>query len=202
MTTPEAFPIGIPSGSAGERAHADLVGRLAREISGQGLGQGGWGRPRAGRRPRRCPRGRKPRRAKGCRKAFEGCRRASSASPRHRPAAQPPGLQPDASALAARSFGAPPLGLPGLSGPTLPNLAPASPAFFDVAAIPPVHPASPRPGLPDFSFAAPARERRPARASRRAGAAPPDRGRPPARERLRPRARPAARAGRSVEGWR
>ncbi|MCV5968835.1 hypothetical protein OIH33_12295, partial [Lactococcus petauri] len=59
----------------------------------------------------------------------------------------PAGLQPDTSARAARAFGAPPVGLPGLSGPTVPNLAPASPAFADVGVIPPVRPASPRPVL-------------------------------------------------------
>ncbi len=41
MTTPDAglvgFPApGLPTGSAGDLAHADLVGRLAREIYGQG----------------------------------------------------------------------------------------------------------------------------------------------------------------------
>ncbi|MBN6824605.1 SufS family cysteine desulfurase, partial [Methylobacterium organophilum] len=36
MTTPEAFALGLPGASPGELAHADLVGRLAREIYRQG----------------------------------------------------------------------------------------------------------------------------------------------------------------------
>ncbi|KAB1071728.1 family 2A encapsulin nanocompartment cargo protein cysteine desulfurase [Methylobacterium planeticum] len=148
MTTPEAFPTGIPSGVAGERAHADLVGRLAREIYGQGQAASQPFTPALPSGPQ-APQG------------FEGLPQgpggaplpsASVGLPGAPAGGQPSGLQPDASALAARSFGAPPAGLPGLFGPTLPNLAPASPAFLDVAAIPPVHPASPRSGLPDFSL--------------------------------------------------
>ena len=36
MTTPEAPALGLPGASPGDLAHADLVGRLAREIYGQG----------------------------------------------------------------------------------------------------------------------------------------------------------------------
>ncbi|MEE7493243.1 cysteine desulfurase, partial [Methylobacterium oryzae] len=36
MTTPEASALGLPGASPGDLAHADLVGRLAREIYGQG----------------------------------------------------------------------------------------------------------------------------------------------------------------------
>ncbi|SEH78715.1 cysteine desulfurase / selenocysteine lyase [Methylobacterium sp. 275MFSha3.1] len=149
MTTPEAVALGLPGASPGELAHADLVGRLAREIYGQGQAAS---RPFAPALPAG------PQVPQALESLPQGPGGAPLPSaPLGVPSApaggQPAGLQPDASALAARSFGAPPVGLPGLSGPTLPNLAPASPAFADVAAIPPVHPASPRPVLPDFSFA-------------------------------------------------
>jgi cysteine desulfurase/selenocysteine lyase len=136
MTTPEALTLGLPGASPGalaqsDRLHADLVGRLAREIVGQGQAASQPFAPAIPVGPQ-VP------------QALEGLS--------HGP---PAGLQPDTSAQAARAFGAPPVGLPGLSGPTVPNLAPASPAFADVGVIPPVRPASPRPVLPDFAFAGP-----------------------------------------------
>lgn len=149
MTTPEAFALGLPGASPGELAHADLVGRLAREIYRQGQAASQPFAPEIPAGPQ-VP------------QALEGLPQGPGGAPLpgapvgvpSAPAGgQPAGLQPDASALPARSFGAPPVGLPGLSGPTLPNRAPASPAFPDAAAIPPVHPASPRPVLPDFSLA-------------------------------------------------
>ncbi|OAH38636.1 family 2A encapsulin nanocompartment cargo protein cysteine desulfurase [Methylorubrum populi] len=157
MTTPEATSlglsgIGIPTGSSpgnpGEFAHADLVGRLAREIYGQGQAASQPFAPAIPAGPQ------VPQALESLPQGPGGAPLPSGAVgvPSAPAGGQPSGLQPDASALAARSFGAPPVGLPGLSGPSLPNLAPASPAFFDKAAIPPVHPASPRSSLPDFAF--------------------------------------------------
>lgn len=151
MTTPEAPALGLPGASPGDLAHADLVGRLAREIYGQGQGQAA-SRPFAPALPA----------GPEVPQALESLPQGPGGAPL--PSApvgvpsgpsggRPAGLQPDASALAARSFGAPPVGLPGLSGPTVPNRAPASPAFADVGAIPPVQPAGPRTARPDFSFA-------------------------------------------------
>ena len=146
--SPGSPGVGIPSETPGEFAHADLVGRLAREIYGQGQAASQPFAPTLPAGPQ-APQG------------FESLPQGPGGAPLpsagigvpSTPAGgQPSGLQPDASVLAARSFGAPPVGVPGLSEPTLPNLAPASPAFFDVAAIPAVHPASPRPALPDFSL--------------------------------------------------
>ncbi|MGH1590318.1 family 2A encapsulin nanocompartment cargo protein cysteine desulfurase [Methylobacterium phyllosphaerae] len=152
MTTPEAPTLGLPGASPGELAHADLVGRLAREISGQGQAAGqpfapalpaGPQLPQALESLPRVPGG----------ASLPGPSVGPSLGVPSAPAGGPPaGPQPDASALAARSFGAPPVGLPGLSGPTAPSPAPAGPAFAAVGAIPPVHPASPRPVLPDFAF--------------------------------------------------
>lgn len=144
---------GIPSGNPGELAqsslHADLVGRLAREIYGQGQAAS---QPFA----LTLPAGPQvPQALKSLPQGPGGAPLPSGAIglPSAPAGGQPFGGQPDASARAARSIGAPPAGVPGLSGPSLPNLAPASPAFLDTAAIPPVHPASPRPSLPDFGFA-------------------------------------------------
>ncbi len=128
MTTPEVPSLGLPTGGAGEvpqsTLHADLVGRLAREIYGQGQAASQPFAPVLPASPQA------PQAIDGLPQAVEGLPQA----------------------LGARSFGGPPLGLPGLTGPTAPNLAPASPAFADTATIPPVHPASPRPVLPDFAF--------------------------------------------------
>ncbi|KAA0123345.1 SufS family cysteine desulfurase [Methylobacterium sp. P1-11] len=149
MTTPEAFACGLPGASPGELAHADLVGRLAREIYGQGQAASQPFAPAIPAGPQ------VPQALESLTQAPGGAPLPSAplGVPSAPSGGQPAGFQPDASALAAHAFGAPPVGLPGLSGPTVPNLAPASPAFADVAAIPPVHPASPRPVLPDFSFA-------------------------------------------------
>ncbi|MGA4553537.1 family 2A encapsulin nanocompartment cargo protein cysteine desulfurase [Methylorubrum aminovorans] len=158
MTTSEAGPLGlsapgIPSGNPGELAqsslHADLVGRLAREIYGQGQAASQPFAPTLPAGPQ------VPQALESLPQGPGGAPLPSGAIglPSAPAGGQPSGGQPDASARAARSFGAPPAGVPGLSGPSLPNLAPASPAFLDTAAIPPVHPASPRPSLPDFGFA-------------------------------------------------
>ncbi|CAO4169062.1 family 2A encapsulin nanocompartment cargo protein cysteine desulfurase [Methylorubrum aminovorans] len=144
---------GIPSGNPGELAqsslHADLVGRLAREIYGQGQAASQPFAPTLPAGPQ------VPQALESLPQGPGGAPLPSGAIgvPSAPAGGQPSGGQPDASVLAARSFGAPPAGVPGLSGPSLPNLAPASPAFFDTAAIPPVHPASPRPSMPDFEFA-------------------------------------------------
>lgn len=127
MTTSEVPALGFPGGEAGDLAqstlHADLVGRLAREIYGQGQAASQPFVPELPAGPQ-----------------------ILGGPP------QDAGSTPGLPALGARSFGGPPVGLPGLTGPTVPNLAPASPAFADIATIPPVHPASPRPVLPDFSL--------------------------------------------------
>jgi len=148
MTTPEAPAFGIPTGNVGELAHADLVGRLAREIYGQGQAASQPFAPAIPAGPQA------PQALEGLPQGLGGAPlpSASVGTPSAPAGGLPAGFQPEVSGLGARSFGGPPVGLPGLSGPTLPNLAPASPAFADVAAIPPVHPASPRPVLPDFSF--------------------------------------------------
>ncbi|MCJ2135323.1 SufS family cysteine desulfurase [Methylobacterium sp. J-026] len=169
MTTREAPAFGTPAANPGEFAHpefahpefahADLVGRLAREIYGPGQAAS---RPFAPTIPAgpQAPQG-----VEGLPQGVEGLPQGPGGAPLPSgsigvPSAPtgglPYGYQPDVAALGARSFGAPPVGAPGLTGPTVPNLAqshrPASPAFADVAAIPPVHPASPRPVLPDFAF--------------------------------------------------
>ncbi|GEP12293.1 cysteine desulfurase [Methylobacterium gnaphalii] len=122
MTTPEAG-FAVPAGALGDLAHADLVGRLAREIYGQGNAASA---PFAASLP---------------------------ASPQDAPVgtlsapsgALPSGYQPDASALAARNFGGPAVGLPGLTGPSPANPvggtpAPVSAGFLDTTTIPSVHP--------------------------------------------------------------
>ncbi|WP_267356328.1 family 2A encapsulin nanocompartment cargo protein cysteine desulfurase [Methylobacterium sp. GC_Met_3] len=148
MTTPEVPAIGIPTGNVGDLAHADLVGRLAREIYGQGQAASQPFAPTIPAGPQA------PQALEGLPQGFGGAKlpSASVGTPSAPAGGLPAGFQPEVSGLGARSFGAPPVGVPGLSGPTLPNLAPASPAFADVAAIPPIHPASPRSVLPDFSF--------------------------------------------------
>ena len=151
MTMPEGLAFGRPEASPGELAHSDLVGRLAREIYQQGQAASQPFAPTLPAGPQ------VPQALEGLPQGPGGAPAPSAATgiPSASAGGQPAGPQPDASALAARSFGGPALGVPGLTGPTVPNLAPASPAFFDTAAIPPVHPASPRPVLPDFGFAGP-----------------------------------------------
>ncbi|GJE34295.1 family 2A encapsulin nanocompartment cargo protein cysteine desulfurase [Methylobacterium oxalidis] len=151
MTMPDASAFGLPTGSPGELAHADLVGRLAREIYGQGQAASQPFAPELPGGPQ-VPQG------------FESLRQGPGGAtlpsadlgvPSAPAAGLPQGLQPDASALAARSFGAPPVGLPGGTGASAPNPAPAGPVSFDAAAIPSVHPLSDpfgsRRTLPEFS---------------------------------------------------
>ncbi|WP_336488532.1 family 2A encapsulin nanocompartment cargo protein cysteine desulfurase [Methylobacterium nigriterrae] len=156
MTTPDASAFGLPMGSPVELAHADLVGCLAREIYGQGQAasqpfapelptspqapQGFESLPQGFESPPQGPGG----------AALPGADLSVPSAPTAGPRL---GLQPDASALAARSFGAPPVALPGMTGPSMPNPVPAGPGSFD-AAIPSVHPlADPfgsRRSLPEF----------------------------------------------------
>ncbi|MGU3537550.1 family 2A encapsulin nanocompartment cargo protein cysteine desulfurase [Methylobacterium sp. A54F] len=119
MTTPEAFPAGVPAGSAGDLAHADLVGRLAREIYGLGQAASQPFAPALPAGPQ------VPQALDGLPQGPGGAPLPSGAIgiPSAPAGGQPSGLQPDAGALAARSFGAQPVGLPGLPGPTLPDLA-------------------------------------------------------------------------------
>ncbi|MER2196006.1 family 2A encapsulin nanocompartment cargo protein cysteine desulfurase [Methylobacterium brachiatum] len=148
MTMPEGLAFGRPEASPAELAHSDLIGRLAREIYQQGQAASQPFAPTLPAGPQI------PQALEGLPQGPGGAPFPSAATgiPSVPAGGQPSGLQPDGSALAAKSFGGPALGVPGLSGPTVPNLDPASPAFFDTAAIPPVHPASPRPVLPDFGF--------------------------------------------------
>jgi len=152
MTMREVPVSGFPTGTTGELAHADLVGRLAREIYGQGQGIGqAVSQPLA---PTLPASPQVPPVLDGLPQGFGGTPLPSGSvgTPSAPAGGLPAGFQPDVSAFGARSFGAPPVGVPGLSGPTVPNLAPASPAFAEIGAVPPVHPASPRPVLPDFSL--------------------------------------------------
>ncbi|MDF2600188.1 MAG: cysteine desulfurase, SufS subfamily [Methylobacterium brachiatum] len=148
MTMPEGLAFGRPEASPAELAHSDLIGRLAREIYQQGQAASQPFAPTLPAGPQ------VPQALEGLPQGPGGAPFPSAATgiPSVPAGGQPSGLQPDGSTLAAKSFGGPALGVPGLSGPTVPNLAPASPAFFDTAAIPPVHPASQRPVLPDFGF--------------------------------------------------
>ena len=148
MTMPEGLAFGRPEASPAELAHSDLIGRLAREIYQQGQAASQPLAPTLPAGPQ------VPQALEGLPQGPGGAPFPSAATgiPSVPSGGQPFGLQPDGSTLAARSFGGPAVGVPGLTGPTVPNRAPASPAFYDVAAIPPVHPASPRPALPDFGF--------------------------------------------------
>ncbi|MFH6787239.1 MULTISPECIES: family 2A encapsulin nanocompartment cargo protein cysteine desulfurase [Methylobacterium] len=126
MTTPEA-PSGFPLGTPAELAHADLVGRLAREIYGQGQAASA---PFAPTLPAGPP-----------------VPQALDALPPAPAGATPSGAEPGLSALGARSFGAPPVGLPGVSGPAAAkphgaDPAPGSANVLDLGAIAPVHPLS------------------------------------------------------------
>ncbi|GJD64471.1 family 2A encapsulin nanocompartment cargo protein cysteine desulfurase [Methylobacterium frigidaeris] len=135
MTTPE---VGLPSGTPAELAHADLVGRLAREIYGQGQAASAPFAPTLPAGPQ--------------------ASQALDVVPPAPAGVTPSGVEPGLAALGARSFGAPPVGLPGLTGPsaTKPlgaNPAPGSATILDLGAIAPVHPlADPLGGqrLPEF----------------------------------------------------
>lgn len=155
MTTLEGPALGIPTGSLpgtpGELAHADLVGRLAREIYGQGQAAS---QPFAPSLPA------SPQLPQGLESLPQGPGGASlPAADLGLPSAPagglPSGLQPDAASLGARSFGAPPVGLPGLTGPSQANPvgatpAPASANLLDLSAIPSVHPYPAQAKLPEY----------------------------------------------------
>ena len=126
MTTPE---VGFPSGTPAELAHADLVGRLAREIYGQGQAASAPFAPTLPAGPQ----------VPQALDAFPSAPAPAGATPS--------GIEPGLSALGARSFGAPPVGLPGVSGPSVAkplgaNSGPASANVLDLGAIAPVHPLS------------------------------------------------------------
>ncbi|KMO18126.1 family 2A encapsulin nanocompartment cargo protein cysteine desulfurase [Methylobacterium indicum] len=126
MTTPE---VGFPSGTPAELAHADLVGRLAREIYGQGQAASAPVAPALPAGPQ----------VPQALDAFPSAPASAGATPS--------GIEPGLSALGARSFGAPPVGLPGVSGPSVAkplgaNSGPASANVLDLGAIAPVHPLS------------------------------------------------------------
>ncbi|AWN55232.1 family 2A encapsulin nanocompartment cargo protein cysteine desulfurase [Methylobacterium sp. 17Sr1-1] len=140
MTMLEA-PSGFPSGTPAELAHADLVGRLAREIYGQGQALSAPFAPVLPAGPQ-VP------------QALDSL--PSTPAPA---GATPSGVEPGLSALGARSFGAPPVGLPGVTGPSVANPVGATPTpvsanVLDLGAIAPVHPLSDplRPkSLPEYS---------------------------------------------------
>ncbi|KQP00209.1 family 2A encapsulin nanocompartment cargo protein cysteine desulfurase [Methylobacterium sp. Leaf91] len=148
MTTPNAP--GLPTGLFGDTAHADLVGRLAREIYGQGQAASAPLTPTLPQTPQ-APQA-TPQLPQALENAPQGfghpiapqafAPKADLGTPSIPSGSAPSGLQPDASALAARSFGAPPVGLPGLTGP----------GFAQPSAFPSVHPEAqaPRGGLPEF----------------------------------------------------
>ncbi|KQQ18497.1 cysteine desulfurase [Methylobacterium sp. Leaf122] len=151
MTTPNAPALGLPTGNAGDLAHADLVGRLAREITGQGQAGSAPFQPHLPQTPQ-VPQGLESLPSGSGQPALPG---ANLGTPSLPSGALPSGFQPDLSAQAARSFGAPPVGLPGLTGPSHANPvgatpAPASANLFDVAAIPSVHPFTNSNRLPEF----------------------------------------------------
>ncbi|MFY9289521.1 MAG: family 2A encapsulin nanocompartment cargo protein cysteine desulfurase [Methylorubrum rhodinum] len=140
MTTPDTQALGLPTGGAGDGAHADLVGRLAREIYGQGQASNAPFQPHVPQTPEPHP----------APSSFRG-REAEPGMT----GVVPSDLRPDASALAARNFGGRSLGLPGLPGPSQANPvgatpAPASANVLDVSAIPSVHPLPNRNRLPEF----------------------------------------------------
>jgi len=143
MTTPDApsagFPTGsLPTGVFGDAAHADLVGRLAREIYGQGQAASAPLTPTLPQTPQA------PQALENLPQGL-GHPLAPSAdlgTPSLPSGALPSGLQPDVAKLGARAFGAPPVGLAGLSGP----------GFAQPSAFPSVHPEAQSPGrtLPEF----------------------------------------------------
>ena len=141
MTTPSAP--GLPTGVFGDAGHADLVGRLAREIYGQGQAASAPLTPNLPQTPQA------PQALENIPQGFghQGfghppAPKADLGTPSIPSGAAPSGLQPDASTLAARSFGAPAVGLPGLTGP----------GFAQPSGFPSVHPEAqgPRTGLPEF----------------------------------------------------
>ncbi|GJD40391.1 family 2A encapsulin nanocompartment cargo protein cysteine desulfurase [Methylobacterium bullatum] len=138
MTTLNAPSVGLPTGVFGDTAHADLVGRLAREIYGQGQAASAPLTPNLPQTPQA------PQALENIPQGFGHplAPKADLGTPSIPSGAAPSGLQPDASALAARSFGSPPVGLPGLTGP----------GFAQASAFPSVHPEAqaPRGGLPEF----------------------------------------------------
>ncbi|WP_430911187.1 family 2A encapsulin nanocompartment cargo protein cysteine desulfurase [Methylobacterium sp. sgz302541] len=126
MTTPEAPAIGLPTGSAGDLAHADLVGHLAREIYGQGQAASAPFAPSLPGTPQ-LPQG------------SEAPTRASALAARN---------------LGGPSLGLPGLTGPSPANPVGGTPAPASAGFLDTTTIPSVHPlADPlasRGALPEF----------------------------------------------------
>ncbi|AMB44208.1 family 2A encapsulin nanocompartment cargo protein cysteine desulfurase [Methylobacterium sp. AMS5] len=151
MTTPNAPALGLPTGSAGDLAHADLVSRLAREIYGQGQAASAPFQTHLPQTPQ-APQDLETLPTGSGQPALPG---AALGTPSVPSGALPSGFQPDVSAQAARTFGAPPVGLPGLTGPSHANPvgatpAPASANLFDVAAIPSVHPFPSPDRLPEF----------------------------------------------------
>ena len=160
MTTPEAgalstSAIGIPTGdSAASLAHADLVGRLAREIYGQGQAAFAPSPPAS------------PQLPQGLESLPQAPGQPSLPGAGLGTPSVPSGFQPDAAALGARNVGGPAVGIPGLTGPSAANPfggtpAPAGAGFLDMATIPSVHPLadplasrrgipSARHGLPEF----------------------------------------------------
>jgi len=138
MTTPNAPSVGLPTGVFGDAAHSDLVGRLAREIYGQGQAASA---PLTSNLPQT------PQAPQGLENLPQGfghplAPKAEPGTPSVPSGSAPSGLQPDVATLAARAFGAPPVGLPGLSGP----------GFAQPSAFPSVHPEAQAPGrtLPEF----------------------------------------------------
>ncbi|MFK5599695.1 family 2A encapsulin nanocompartment cargo protein cysteine desulfurase [Methylobacterium sp. HMF5984] len=169
MTTPEAAvlgisAIGIPTGAtgdaAGSLAHADLVGRLAREIYGQCNATSAPLAPAVPASPQR-PQGLETLPQGPGQPSLPG---AAIGTP-SMPSGTSSGVQPDA-AFGARNVGGPSVGLPGLTGPSAANPfggtpAPTSAGLLDVTTIPSVHPLadpraaqrgvpSTRHGLPEF----------------------------------------------------
>ncbi|KQP70811.1 family 2A encapsulin nanocompartment cargo protein cysteine desulfurase [Methylobacterium sp. Leaf112] len=143
MTTPDApsarLPTGsLPTGVFGDAAHSDLVGRLAREIYGQGQAASVPLTPNLPQTPQA------PQALENLPQGFghPQAPKADLGTPSIPSGSGPSGLQPDVSTLGARAFGTPPVGLPGLSGP----------GFAQPSAFPSVHPEAQGPGraLPEF----------------------------------------------------
>ncbi|KQO56730.1 cysteine desulfurase [Methylobacterium sp. Leaf87] len=143
MTTPDAPSAGLPTGSLptgvfGDAAHSDLVGRLAREIYGQGQAASVPLTPNLPQTPQA------PQALENLPQGFghPQAPKADLGTPSIPSGSGPSGLQPDVSTLGARTFGTPPVGLPGLSGP----------GFAQPSAFPSVHPEAQGPGraLPEF----------------------------------------------------
>ncbi|GJD75155.1 family 2A encapsulin nanocompartment cargo protein cysteine desulfurase [Methylobacterium goesingense] len=164
MTTPEpgvlgtssfGLPTGAAGDSAGSLAHADLIGRLAREIYGQGNAASAPLTPSLPASPQ-LPQGAESLPQGPGQPSLPG---AAIGTPSVPSGALPSGLQPNAAALGARNVVRPSVGLPGLTGPSAANpfgatSAPPAAGFLDTATIPSVHPLadplSARHGLPEF----------------------------------------------------